>query len=71
MIHVSAYRVRCYRYGEPVQFYISLRSIKNNDNICSHCPVRHKCNMRIDERVHFYEDIRANIDRKLPIGVEL
>ena len=68
MNDIDAYKVKC-SYG-GIEIYISLRSIKNNDNVCSHCPLRDKCEYRNKpDRLHFYEDLRRLNMPKLPIEV--
>ena len=58
----DAYIVEC-RYGK-IKVYIPIRSVKNNDSPCNHCPLRHTCEFRRkvqrSVRLHFFDDLRTH-----------
>ncbi len=58
-IEVLAYIIDC-DIGK-VRFGISIKGIKNNENPCSHCPLKNKCpKYGKVEHLHFYEDLRVH-----------
>lgn len=73
---ILAYRVVCYKNApakDGVVVEISLKSLKNRENICARCKERRRCNsyMKGKYRVKFYDALRANIKRELPIEVSI
>jgi len=57
--------VSCQFYKE--KFHIPLKSLKNNENICAHCPIRKECKHRDNARLHpFASDI---VHKKLPVVI--
>lgn len=63
-----AYLITCNLSGKVRKFYIPIRSIKNDDKVCRHCPHRKECPRKNDDatRIRFYDDLRKN-NMKTPI----
>lgn len=51
--------VHCHR-GD-VTFTISMRSLKNNENVCSHCPKRYTCIKHLNIHLKPYEMLRISM----------
>lgn len=60
-------KIVCKKRDEKVKFEISMRSLKNNENICSHCPVRNKCSRRLNVHIKPYDMLRYSM--KVPKGI--
>ena len=68
----AAYLVTCNGKDSlgTVVFAISLRSIKPNDSVCAHCPVRRKCRYANNKhRLHLFASLQNDPSLKLPIPI--
>ena len=74
-IHIDGYKVECTdaRGKDKVEFYIGLKSMKNTENMCAHCPERYRCTSKSKgkTRLRFYDFLQRNIKRELPIQIKI
>lgn len=56
----EAIRVHC-KIGK-VDFSIGWKSVKNNENLCSRCPVRKSCKNRQNYHVRIFDILRSNMN---------
>ncbi len=71
-VNPAAYLVTCKGGGSigKITFAISLRSIKNNDSVCAHCPAHKRCGYaRNKHRLHIFATLQNDPSIKLPIPI--
>lgn len=56
--------VVCKKRDDPVKFIVSMKSLKNNENLCHHCPKRKECSRRLNVHIKPYDMLR--ISPKVP-----